>query len=62
MKEKGYSFKSGLQLVKSKRKVANPNYGFQDELTRYELFLKKQVLDQREKPFSRQEKRMVMDI
>ena len=28
-------------MVKGKRYVANPNYGFQDELAKYEITLRK---------------------
>ena len=41
MRDKGYSFKHSLQLVRSRRPIVNPNYGFQDELTKYEKTLQK---------------------
>ena len=30
MREKGYGFKQSLQMVKAKRPIVNPNYGFQN--------------------------------
>ena len=35
------SFQHGLGYVRSKRSVVNPNYGFQNELKKYELELRK---------------------
>lgn len=35
------SFQDGLGYVRSKRSVVNPNYGFQNELKKYELELRK---------------------
>lgn len=30
MREKGYGFKQAMQLVKGRRPIINPNYGFQN--------------------------------
>ena len=35
------SFKQGLDYIRTKRSFVNPNEGFQRELKRYELTLKK---------------------
>jgi hypothetical protein len=44
MREKGYSFAQSFQSVKKKRPIVNPNYGFQSELAKYEIALKKKNL------------------
>lgn len=63
MREKNYTFKKALQFIKAKRKIANPNYGFQNELSQYEIFLRNQNTEViREKGFSRKEKRTVRDL
>ena len=41
MREKGYSLSEGIKEIRKKRSIVNPNYGFQNELSRYEMFLRK---------------------
>ncbi len=41
MKEKGFSLQQGINYVRSRRPIINPNYGFQTELSRLEQNLKK---------------------
>jgi hypothetical protein len=41
MRQEGMSFKQAMDYVRGKRSVICPNYGFQSELKRYELVLKK---------------------
>lgn len=41
MRSEGMSFKQAMDYVRSKRAIICPNYGFQNELKRYELALKK---------------------
>lgn len=41
MRTKGLSFKQSLELTRAKRNIVNPNYGFQNELSKYELTLRK---------------------
>ena len=40
MKEHKMPFRDAMQLVKCKRPIANPNYGFQGELLKYDLVLR----------------------
>jgi hypothetical protein len=42
MRKEGMSFKQALDYVRNKRSIICPNYGFQNELKRFELTLKKQ--------------------
>jgi hypothetical protein len=44
MKEKSFNLNQAMQLVRSKRSIVNPNYGFQNELSRLEQQLKKAAL------------------
>lgn len=41
MKEKGFTLQQGTQYVRSRRPIINPNYGFQNELSKLEMQLKK---------------------
>ena len=41
MRGEGMAFKQGLDYVRSKRSIVCPNDGFQRELKRYELTVKK---------------------
>jgi hypothetical protein len=41
MTEKGQSFKQAFSIVKARRPIVNPNYGFQEELAKYDKVLKK---------------------
>ena len=41
MKEKGYGLQQAIGIVRSRRPIINPNYGFQTELSRLEQNLKK---------------------
>ena len=41
MRTKNIGFKQCLELIRSKRPIVNPNYGFQNELSKYEVALKK---------------------
>lgn len=34
MREKSFSLQQGIMYVRSKRPIINPNYGFQNELSR----------------------------
>ena len=43
MKTEGYSFTQALELVRSRRSIINPNFGFQNELKKYDLKLKKNI-------------------
>ena len=49
MRSLNMSFQHALGYVRSKRSVVNPNYGFQNELSKYELALKKKVGNTKEK-------------
>lgn len=49
MREKGFTMSQGIQYVRSRRPIINPNYGFQNELTRYEQQLKKGAIKSTEK-------------
>ena len=46
MKHDRMSFKQALEYVRSKRAVVCPNYGFQNELKKYETILKKSAKEQ----------------
>ena len=63
MKHDRMSFKQALEYVRSKRAVVCPNYGFQNELKKYETTLKKsakeQVADQNEAKFGSEKKEAV---
>jgi hypothetical protein len=41
MREKSFTLQQGIQYVRSKRPIINPNYGFQSELSRFEMQLRK---------------------
>ena len=41
MREKGFTLKQGIEYVRKKRSIINPNYGFQAELAKLEERLKK---------------------
>jgi hypothetical protein len=43
MRAENMSFQQALGYVRSKRAIICPNYGFQNELKRYETFLKKKT-------------------
>lgn len=42
------TFKNAMEYVRNKRSIICPNYGFQNELKRYELTLKKTPKKERE--------------
>ena len=49
MREKGFTLKQGIEYVRKKRPIVNPNYGFQSELSRLEDRIKKGMIDGSEK-------------
>jgi hypothetical protein len=57
-------FKQALDYVRAKRSIICPNYGFQNELKRYETQLKKSKPEkEQEKTFSNfSEKKVVLDF
>lgn len=52
MRAEGMTFKQAIDFVRSKRSIIYPNDGFQKELKRYELTLKKSLplISKEEKP------------
>ena len=60
------SFKQAMDYVRSKRSVICPNYGFQNQLKRYELILKKPKQQKKEFSYANYsdftEKKIVMDF
>lgn len=53
MRGEGMGFKQGLDYVRSKRAIICPNEGFQKELKRFELYVKKMPKNDREKGHDR---------
>ena len=60
------SFKQALEYVRNKRSVVCPNYGFQNELKRYQLTLKQGIEQKKQYSYSNysdfSEKKIVMDF
>lgn len=58
------TFLNALAYVRSKRSIVNPNYGFQNELKKFEINLKKNKKEEKTNEYSGNfhEKKIVLDF